>query len=167
MKRRWIFTLAGATLLAVAGLAAACGGDGDEDAAVSALPPPQARTIKMAAYELKGGTTVDKEPFPAGDLSGGYALKTPNEDGRWEVEAYSWLPNQIFVNQGDEVTLEIVGINGAEHNSSIENYVDYFVVRRGQITTLRFSADEPGVFRIFCTDHPESMIGELVVRART
>ncbi|MEE9277518.1 MAG: cupredoxin domain-containing protein, partial [Dehalococcoidia bacterium] len=80
---------------------------------------------------------------------------------------YSWLPNQIFVNQGDEVTLEIVGINGAEHNSSIENYVDYFVVRRGQITTLRFSADEPGVFRIFCTDHPESMIGELVVRART
>jgi plastocyanin len=154
-------------LLAIGGLAVACGGDGDDDAVVSAMMPPQERTIKVAAYELKGGTQVEKEAFPGGALSGGYALKAPNEDGRWEVEAYAWLPGQIEVNQGDTVTLEIIGINGAEHLSSLENYVDDFVVRRGQMTTVTFVADQAGVFKLLCENHPESMIGELVVRARS
>ncbi len=167
MQRRWMFAIMAVALLAVAGFGAACGDDVDDDASVSALPPAQARTIKLAAYELKGGTTVDKEAFPGGELSGGYALKAPNEDGRWEVEAYAWLPGQVFVNEGDTVTLEIVGVNGAIHESAIENYVPSFEVERGKITTLTFVADQPGVFRIQCHTHPESMIGELVVRART
>lgn len=165
MTRRWVLTLAGAVVLSVAALAVACGG-GDEHASVSTLPPPQDRTIKLAAYELKGGTQVEKEPFPGGELSGGYKLKAPNEDGRWEVEAYRWLPGQIEVNQGDTVTLEIIGINGALHSSYIENYVDDFEVTRGRITTITFVADQAGVFKIVCRTHPESMIGELVVRQR-
>lgn len=163
MKGRWLFAAAAAALLAAAGLAAACGGDEEE----SALPPPQARTIKMAAYELKGGANVAEEPFPGAALpEPGYELKAPNDEGRWEVEAYTWLPEQIVVNQGDQVTLEIIGVNGEEHNSLIENYVDEFVVRRGQITTLTFTADKPGVFKITCHNHSASMIGELVVLAR-
>lgn len=166
MKSRWMTGIVAVALLAIAGLAIACSGD-DNDAVVSAMLPPQERTIKMAAYELKGGTQVDKEAFPGGELSGGYAIKAPNEDGRWEVEAYSWLPGQIEVNQGDTVTLEIIGINGAEHVSLIENYVDSFVVQRGLMTTVTFVADQPGVFQILCGTHPESMRGELVVRARS
>lgn len=120
----------------------------------------------MAAYELKGGTSVDSEPFPGGDFSGGYAIKEPNADGRWEVEDYIWLPGQIVVNEGDEVTLEIFGVNGARHDSSIEGYVDSFVVERGQLTSVSFTADQPGVFRLTCSTHPESMVGEIVVHAR-
>ena len=164
MTRHWLAALL-LGVIAVGGLAVACG-DGGENTAVAQLAPPQERVIHMAAYELKGGTSVESEAFPGGELSGGYGLKEPNADGRWEVQAYTWLPSQIEVNQGDTVTLEIVGINGAIHNSSIENYIDSFVIERGKITTLTFVADAPGVFKILCGNHPESMIGELVVRAR-
>ncbi|KSV83712.1 hypothetical protein N184_34510 [Sinorhizobium sp. GL28] len=30
-----------------------------------------------------------------------------------EVSAYRWEPNQIVVNQGDAVKLEILGVNGS------------------------------------------------------
>ena len=40
---------------------------------------------------------------------------------RWEVSAYIWQPSQIIVNEGDEVTLEFVGINGSpsDHDCGI------------------------------------------------
>lgn len=157
-------TAAVGLLLGVLGalLLGACGDDDDS----GSLPPPQARTIKVAAYELKGGTNVESEPFPGGDFSGGYAIKEPNADGRWEVEDYIWLPGQIAVNEGDQVTLEIFGVNGARHESSIEGYLDSFVVERGQLTTVSFTADQPGVFKLICSTHPQSMVGEIVVHAR-
>ena len=151
-------------LLLVSALFAACGDDADEN--VSTLPPPQDRTIKLAAYELKGGTNVSKEPFPGGEFSGGYAIKPPNDEGRWEVENYTWLPGQITVNQGDAVTLEVFGVNGARHDSEIEGYVDGFVVERGKLTTVKFTANKAGVFKLICNTHPESMIADFVVLAR-
>ena len=163
MKKRMLMIPIGLTALLLFGLISACGDD-DEEAVT--LPPPQARTIKLAAYELKGGTNVEKEAFPGGELSGGYAIKPPNDDGRWEVEAYVWLPNQITVNEGDTVTLEIFGVNGARHDSEIEGYVDQFAVKRGKLTTVTFTADRPGVFKLICNTHPESMVGEIVVLAR-
>ena len=30
------------------------------------------------------------------------------------MSTYRWDPSQIIVNQGDEVTLEILGVNGAD-----------------------------------------------------
>ena len=55
-------------LLAALFLLAACG-----QAAAGAVAPSQERTIYMAAIEPKGGTTVDKEPFPAQTLPAGAA----------------------------------------------------------------------------------------------
>ena len=46
-------------------------------------------------------------------------IKQPDQTGRWEVSTYVWMPSQIVVNQGDEVTLEFVGINGAFHPTEI------------------------------------------------
>jgi hypothetical protein len=134
MKRRMLMIPIGVLALLAFGLLGACGDDDDDDAVT--LPPPQARTIKLAAYELKGGTNVEKEAFPGGELSGGYAIKAPNEEGRWEVEDYIWLPNQLTVNEGDTVTLEIFGVNGARHDSQIEGYVDSFLVERGKLTNV-------------------------------
>jgi len=125
------------------------------------------RTITMVAVEAKGGTTVDKEPFPTATLpeGKGYELEPPNAEGRWEVSTYRWDPNQVIVNQGDEVTLEILGVNGAEHPSVIDGYDISFAVKRGQLTTVTFTADKAGVFEIRCGTHQPSMIGELIVLA--
>jgi plastocyanin len=123
------------------------------------------RTITMAAVELKGGTTIDKTPFPTASLpeGKGYELKSPAEDGRWEVSAYRWEPSQIIVSQGDEVTLEIIGVNGAEHHATIEGYDIDFTVKRGELTTVTFVADKAGVFALRCGNHLPSMVGEVIV----
>ena len=123
------------------------------------------RTIYMAAIEPKGSATVDKEPFPAEALpaGGGYALEGPDEEGAWTVETYRWLPGGITVVQGDKVTLEILGVNGAMHASKVEGYDIAFDVKRGQVTTVTFTADKAGVFRIICSTHQPAMTGTLVV----
>jgi len=136
-------------------------------AEVHGKPVAGKRTITIAAVEPKGGTTVDKEAFPTAALpqGGGYILKKPDASGRWEVSTYRWMPSQVFVNQGDEVTLEYVGINGAEHPGVIEGYNIAFKVKRGEVTTVTFKADKAGVFRILCDAHHPSMHGELIVLA--
>ena len=128
---------------------------------------PRERTIYIAAVEPKGGAHVDHEPFPATALpdGGGYAIKKPDEKGRWEVSTYRWDPGTIVVNQGDRVTLEIIGINGNEHPFTIEGYWLNGVVRRGQLTRLTFTADKAGIFKIICRTHSPSMQADLVVLA--
>lgn len=126
---------------------------------------PAERTIYLAAIEPKGSTTVDKEPFPGTPLpdGGGYILHEPDDTGSWTVETYRWLPSEITVVQGDKVTLEILGVNGASHPSRIEGYDVSFDVKRGQLTTLTFTADKPGIFKILCDAHGPSMTGSLIV----
>ena len=153
--------IVGAALLAIA---AGCGDD-DGESTASASTEPTTHTIYMEAVEPKGSTSAEKEPFPTEALpkGGGYKLEEPDEEGKWVVETYTWAPDQIVVNEGDTVNLEIVGINGARHESFIEEYVDEFVVERGKLTSLSFVADKAGVFKIVCTIHPPAMTGELVV----
>lgn len=153
MKKLLVLALVGGAILV-----AACSGQAPAVA-------PVERTIYMAAVEPKGGVTVDKEPFPSEALppGGGYALNEPNADGRWEVETYRWDPGTIVVNQGDIVTLEIIGINGKEHPFTIEGYDLSGVVMRGHLTRLTFTADKPGIFKISCATHQPSMQADLVV----
>jgi plastocyanin len=151
----------GALLLAVA---TGCGSDDDASAATE----PTTRTFYMEAVEPKGSTSAESEPFPTDLLpaGGGYKLVEPGEDGKWVVETYTWAPDQIVVYEGDTVNLEIIGINGARHDSEIEGYVDSFVVERGKLTSLSFVADKAGVFSITCHIHPPAMTGELLVLPR-
>lgn len=127
-----------------------------------------ARTIYMAAVEPKGGTAVTAEPFPTTALApgGGYVLRAPDSTGRWEVSTYQWQPGFVIARQGEQVTLEIVGINGAEHISSLPPYVEKFTVKRGQITRVTFTAQRAGIFPIICVTHQPSMTGSLVVLPR-
>ena len=122
----------------------------------------------VTAVEPKGGANVAKEPFPATPLpeGGGYQLKKPDDSGRWEVAVYVFDPRQIFVNEGDEVTLEFVGINGASHPITIAGYDKSFELKRGQVTLVSFTADKAGVFPIVCATHHPTMVAELVVTAR-
>lgn len=145
--------------IAILGLVlAACAG------ATEARLEPGERTIYLAAIEPKGSTTVDKEPFPAPLPPGGaYILTEPDDTGSWTVETYRWLPSEITVVQGDKVTFEVLGVNGASHPTRIEGYDVTFDVKRGQLTTVTFTADKPGVFRIVCDLHRPAMTGTLMV----
>ena len=129
---------------------------------------PAKRVFTIAAVEPKGGATVDKEAFPEATLpsGGGYILKKPDATGRWETSVYLWMPGQIIVNQDDDVTLEFVGINGAQHTTVIKGYNKSFIVKRGQTTKVAFKADKAGVFPIECASHLPSMVGELIVLPR-
>ncbi len=123
------------------------------------------RVIYMAAVEMKGGTQQEKESYPEGPLppGAGYVKTPPNPAGRWEVSAYQWSPGTIVVQQGETVTLEIVGINGDVHPSTIPGMVGSFTVKRGQITRVTFTATKAGLYLIICTKHHPNMQGTLVV----
>jgi plastocyanin len=126
------------------------------------------RFFTVTAVEPKGATTVDKEPYPTEALpqGGGYVIKQPDQTGRWEVSAYVWQPSQIIINEGDEVTIEFVGINGASHPTTITGYGKTFQLKRGQVVRVTFTADRAGVFPIVCATHKPSMNGELIVLPR-
>ena len=160
MLRRTPFVLAAAvSALVLAGCAALPSGQ--------AVGAPTLRTIRMSAVEYKGTTSVEREPFPAGQppAGGGYLLKAPDK-GSWETSSYRFEPGSITVNQGDTVQLQIWGVNGASHASEVEGYGQTFVAKRGQLTTVTFVADKPGIFRIVCSDHKPAMEAQLVVLAR-
>jgi plastocyanin len=132
---------------------------------VIAVPGPahaETRHIVVLAVEPRGGAIVDKEPFPTEAMQAGpgYVLKQPDQAGRWEISAYVFMPSQIVINQDDDVTLEFVGINGAQHPITIAD------LKRGQVTKISFKADKAGVFAIRCATHQPSMVGELVVLPR-
>jgi len=127
------------------------------------------RFIVVTAVEPKGGANVEKEPLPTVPLpeGGGYQLKKPDESGRWEVSAYVFEPRQILVDQGDEVTLEFVGINGASHPITIAGYDKTLELKRGQVIRVSFTADKAGVFAIVCATHHPSMVAELIVAPKS
>ncbi|OGK88597.1 MAG: hypothetical protein A2X51_05675 [Candidatus Rokubacteria bacterium GWC2_70_24] len=127
------------------------------------------RVVYMALIEPKGGVTVDKEPYPTAELpkGGGYVKKAPDPSGRWEVSVYQFSPASIVVKQGDRVTLEMIGINGAKHSVHVDKYrPDHVLVKRGEIARIQFTADTPGMFKIHCQEHEPSMEGLLVVLPR-
>lgn len=127
------------------------------------------RVVYMSLIEPKGGVTVDKEPFPGTQMpkGGGYVLNPPNPQGRWEVSVYQFSPATVIVRQGERVTLEMVGINGAKHSVHIDKYVpNHAVVKRGEIGRVKFTADTPGIYKIHCEEHQPSMEGTLVVLPR-
>jgi len=123
------------------------------------------RLVYMSAVEYKGSTS--SEPFPSAEppAGGGYALKAPDDTGKWETSTYRWDPGTVIVNQGDEVELHIWGVNGAQHPAFIDEYVPEFTVTRGHLTVVNFTADKAGTFRIHCNAHQPSMEAQLVVLA--
>jgi plastocyanin len=126
------------------------------------------RKIVVTAVEPKGGATIDKGPFPTTPLpeGGGYVLKKPDDKGRWEIAVYVFEPRQIFVDEGDEVTLEFVGINGDSHPTTIEAYGQAFELKRGHVHSVTFTADKPGRHSIVCSAHQPTMVSELIVAAK-
>jgi heme/copper-type cytochrome/quinol oxidase subunit 2 len=129
---------------------------------------PATRFFTIAAVELRGGAPVGQEAFPAQALppGGGYVIRQPDQTGRWEVSTYLCMPSQIVVNQGDEVTLDFVGVNGAAHPTEIQGLGKTFTLQRGHVARVSFKADKPGVYPVICRTHAPSMRSEIVVVAK-
>ena len=134
---------------------------------------PTERVITIVSVEQQMDRHIDRTAFPDTlerhpDLmaGGGYLLEPPNDDGEWHARAYLWQPATVVVNQDDVVTLEFFGINGDEHPTVLEGYDLEFVVRRGDLTRITFTADRPGIFPFVCGTHQPSMTGQLVVLSR-
>ena len=122
----------------------------------------------MAAVEAKGGAQVAQEPCPTASLppGPGHVKTPPNAAGRWDVSVYQWSPGTSVVQEGETVTLEIVGVNGDMHPSTIAGLVDSFTVKRGEVTRVTFTPTKPGLYLLRCTKHLPSMQATLVVLPR-
>ncbi|MFC4322839.1 cupredoxin domain-containing protein [Litchfieldia salsa] len=94
-------------------------------------------------------------------------FKSKTEDGK-KIESYRWDPGSITVPQGEEVTINIYGVNGHEHPFYIEGTDIKGVVKKGEETIITVKFEEEGVYRLICEAHqdPQSngpMIAYIVV----
>jgi plastocyanin len=129
---------------------------------------PTNRTFYINAVEPKGTANIAEEPFPNTTLpaGGGIALIEPDEQGNWEIQTYVFDPSLIVVYEGDQVTLNILGVNGRIHDVSVNGYVEPFELHRGELKTVTFTADKAGTIDFICSIHQPSMQGQIMVLPR-
>ena len=93
---------------------------------------------------------------------GGFRLTPPNKVGAWDFRSFTFAPEQIVVNQGDNVTLHFIGVQGAHHVIEVQG-VDTFELTRAQIHTVSFIANSPGTISYYCHVHMPNMLGQILV----
>lgn len=79
-------------------------------------------------------------------------FKTTTDDGQ-ELEVYRFSPGHLTVNKGDQVTLNIHGVNGHEHQFQLDAFGVSGTVEQGKTTSVTFNADKPGTFELVCDNH--------------
>jgi plastocyanin len=157
----------------------ACGGDGD------GKQDPTARTIYVQATEFDSTRTLSQDAFPqatrdafpqyfgpatepatSGGAGGYYLFMT--SDTAWRIGSYVFLPSEAVVYQGDEVTLEFIGVRGGSHGNVLmdpnNNPVKdsngselRFDIKRGEVQKVTFTASKRGIYRVVCADHGPTM----------
>lgn len=95
-------------------------------------------------------------------------FKTTTDSGE-ELEVYRFDPGTLYIRKGQPVQLNITGVNGKSHPFVIEGLNITGEIQKGKITTVRFTADQPGTYHIVCLTHTRlqnggPMIGYLVVQ---
>jgi plastocyanin len=148
----------------------------DEDSETTSPPSrgqvndtsPTNRTFYINTAHPTGTGNITEEPFPNTTLpaGGGYVLNPPDEEGNWEVETYVFDPSVIVVYEGDQVTLNILGVNGRAHNITVNGYVEPFELHRGELKTVAFTADRAGTIDFICHVHQPTMHGQIIVLPR-
>lgn len=103
----------------------------------------------------KAITTVNQSEEKIRDIhlvTGEFKSKTI--DGK-ELEAYRWDPGTIFVDQGEKIRLNILGINGREHPLIIEGTDVKATIKQGEETIIPLQFEKEGVYRLICLTHPD------------
>jgi plastocyanin len=149
----------------------------DEDGATTTSPPsrgevndtsPTSRTFYISTVAFDGMGNVTDEPFPNSTLPAGrgYVLDTPDVEGSWHVRTYVFVPSEIVVYEGDQVTLNFLGVNAEVHNISVNGYAEPFELHRGELKTVTFTADKAGTIDLICSVHQPTMHGQIIVLPR-
>ena len=93
---------------------------------------------------------------------GGFRITEPNKAGSWDFRSFTFSPYQIVVNQGDKITLHFIGVQGAHHVVTVDG-IGTFELKRGQINTVSFVANNPGIINYVCHVHLPNMAGQILV----
>jgi hypothetical protein len=93
---------------------------------------------------------------------GGFKIIEPNKAGAWDFRSFAFAPAQIVVNQGDKVTLHFIGVQGAYHVITVDG-IGTFELKRGQINTVSFIANNPGIINYVCHVHAPNMVGQIMI----
>jgi plastocyanin len=169
-----LLSAAGIALLA---LAAACGSS-DDDASASQAGE---RTIYVQATELDARRGTDQtdfpqhtrdafpdyfgpadEPFESGGAPGYYLFMT--EEDEWRIGSYMFLPQDIVVYQGEQITMEVLNVRGSEHKNTTlfdpdgEIAAGPFDMFRGDLHIFEFTAEKTGIYQFICNDHLPNMV---------
>lgn len=121
-----------------------------------------------AKTNVKGDAAHPAEPFPesAKSSGGGLIVRPPNEQGDWTVRAFVFQPSQVVVQQGDKVTLNFVGVQGPSHTIAIDGQNERITLKRGEMKSLRFVAEQPGTIRFVSVGREPTMQGSILVLRR-
>ncbi len=121
-----------------------------------------------AKTNVKGDAAHPPEPFPetAKSSGGGLIVRPPNEQGDWTVRAFIFQPSQVVVKQGDKVVLNFVGVQGPSHTIAIDGHNEHITLKRGEMKTVRFVAEQPGTIRFVSVGREPTMQGSVVVLRR-
>ncbi len=130
--------------------------------------------FNIATLHLDGKTNISAagdhkaEPFPetAPKSSGGFIVKPPDAKGEWSVRAFVFHPAQVVVRQGDKVALNFMGVQGPAHTIAIDGQRERLSLRRGEMKTVRFVAEQPGVIRFVSVGREPTMRGSVLVLPR-
>jgi plastocyanin len=76
-----------------------------------------------------------------------------------------FVPSTLTVNQGDTVVIHFYNVDGSDQHTFTMG-TPYNIdkdVGPLQNATITFKASDPGVYKFFCTHHPPTMAGQLIV----
>lgn len=132
------------------------------------------QVFHIATLHLDGKTNVNAagdhsaEPFPATapKSSGGFIVKQPDAKGEWSVRAFVFHPAQVVVRQGDTVALNFMGVQGPSHTIAIDGQRERLSLKRGEMKTVRFVAEQPGVIKFISVGREPTMQGSVLVLPR-
>ena len=167
MSRRAALLVAFAVAVVSVGAAFALTTGDDATAAV------KVRQIYMTAVEWKGSASVAKEPYPTAALpgGGGYESCAPGsqecdlkgDTTKWAVETYRFDTALVAACVGERVTLNIFGVNAAQHQINVPDFGKSFLVKRGMLARTTFKVTKPGLYPIMCITHQPSHRADLLV----
>ncbi|SDC11551.1 Cupredoxin-like domain-containing protein [Melghirimyces thermohalophilus] len=109
---------------------------------------------------FNGNTVVEeveevssRAPAPADQTFHLVTTEYKTEHRGKELEVYRWNPGNLVVREGDRVHLVLHGLHGKEHHFSLKEFGVQGTVRKGEKTTVNFTADRPGTYELVCDNH--------------
>lgn len=78
--------------------------------------------------------------------------------------APGFSPDEIVVDQENEVKLRVTNSTSTEHGFTIEGYRRVLVLKPGETREVEFKAARGGTFKIFCQLHPAHQTATLIVQ---